>query len=100
MAAGTINEIKAGVETWIAQACEEAIFDTCSVFLYTLRLKHPEMDLCFFSEEAVEEVKRYAVEAIKDIEASTLLDPSEVAPPIAYTRAKVQPTEATTTLPG
>ena len=52
------------------------------------------MDFSFFDEEDVDEVKRYAVEATKDAETSTSLDPSEVALPTANTKAEVQPTKA------
>ena len=94
MAAGTIDEIKAGVEVRIAQAHEEAISDTCSSFLYTLWLQYPEMDFSFFGEEVVDEVKQYAADAAKDIETSIPQDPSEVAPPNAGIEAEVQPTVA------
>ena len=47
------------------------------------------MDFFFFGEKVIVEVKRFAAEAAKDAEASTLLDPSEVIPPVA--NAKVQP---------
>ena len=92
MAAGTIDEIKVAMEVWIAQAPEEAISDTCSGFLYTLWLKHPEMDFSFFGREAVEKVKRYAIEVVENTEASTPLDSTEVVLPAA--NAEVQPAEA------
>ena len=79
------------MEARIHKAHKEAVSDTCSGFLYTLWLKHPEMDFSFFNEEAVEEVKRYAVEAANDTEASALLDPSDVAPLIPRTRRFSQP---------
>lgn len=85
----TINEIKAGVEAQINQAREEAISDTCSGFLYSLWLNHQEMDFTFFSEEAIEEVKRLAAKTAKDAEASTSLDPNEVIPPAANVQVKV-----------
>ena len=96
----TINEIKVGVEAQIDQACKEAVSDTCSGFLYTLWLNHLEVDFSFFGEEAIEEVKGYAAEAAKDVEASTPLDPTELVLPNANievklaNNAKVQPTEA------
>ena len=96
MATGTIDEIKASVEVRIAQACEEAIFDTCSGFLYTLWLEHPEMDFSFFSEKAVEEMKRYTADVVKDTETSIPQDPFEVASPNAGTGVEVQPTAAAT----
>jgi len=57
MANVAIDEIKAGVYARIAQARKEAVFDTCSGFLYTLWLNHPKLDFSFFDDEAVEEVK-------------------------------------------
>lgn len=86
-----------GVEARIDQACKEAVSDTCSEFLYTLWLNHPKMDFSLFGEEAIEEVKQYAVEAAKDAEASTPLDPTEVVPPTADN--EVQPAEATEVQP-
>ena len=69
-----IDKIKAGVEARINQPCEEVVSDTCLGFLYTLWLNHQVMDFSFFGEEAIEEVKQYAVEVVKDAKASTLLD--------------------------
>ncbi|XP_052172158.1 uncharacterized protein LOC127788082 [Diospyros lotus] len=90
MANATIDEIKAGIEARIDQARKEAVSDTCSGFLYTLWLNHPEMD--FFGEEAVEEVKQYAIEAVEVAEASTPLNSSEIASLAA--NVEIQPTEA------
>ena len=75
-----IDEIKACVDARIAQARKEAVFDTCSGFLYTLWMNHPELDFSFFGDEVVEEVKQYAAEAAQSAEISILPDPSEVAP--------------------
>jgi len=83
MTSAAIDDIKEDVEARIDQACKEVKSNTCSGFLHTLWLNYPEMDFSFFSDQAVEEVKRYAVEAIKNTEAATLLDSSKVVLPTA-----------------
>jgi len=57
MVSVAVDEIKANVDAWIAQACQEAVSDTYSRFLYTLCLNHPEMDFSFFGDEVIKEVK-------------------------------------------
>ena len=79
MANVVIDEIKACLDAQIAQAHQETVLDTCSGFLYTLWLNHPELNFSFFDDEAVEKVKQYAANAPQSAEASTLPDPSEVA---------------------
>jgi len=75
-----INEIKEGMDSRIVQARKEAMLDTCSRYLYTLWLNHPELDFSFFGDEAVEEVKQYAAEVAQNVKISILPDPLEVAP--------------------
>ena len=53
MVSAAIDDIKASVEAQIDQACKEVKSDTCSGFLYTLWLNHPEMDFSFFGDEAI-----------------------------------------------
>ena len=75
------------------QARKEAMSNTCLRFLYILWLNHPEIDFIFFGEEAIEEVNRYATEAIKDAKTSTPLNPTELVPSTSNT--EVLPAEAT-----
>ena len=93
-----INEIKEGVDSRIVQARKEAVLDTCSGYLYTLWLNHAELDFSFFGDEAVEEVKQYAVDAAQSAEVSTLPGPSKVTPPAVQLEVppvEVQPAKAT-----
>ena len=92
MADRAINEIKAGVEAQIDKAHKEAVFDTCLGFLYTLWLKHLEMDFSFFGEEAIKEVKKFTAEPTKDAKASTSQDQGGAVLPVD--NAEVQLSEA------
>ena len=69
---------KAKVEARVAKELEEVESETCSQFLFTLWVEHPELNFSFFSEEAVEEVKKFVVEAANKEAIPTSLMPNQI----------------------